>query len=488
MLDQLHLHNLVQETGPGRYSFHDLLREHARSTAVRTESTQSSTSAVDRLLDHYLGTAIKAIDAGYPYTAGRRPPSTAGSPEEFPDRSQALAWLDVELDNLLAGIATARAAGRHEHIISMSATLHRHLLSRGHHVEARRLHEEARRSAVAAGEPKGEALALIHLGAIHRRLNRHDDGARAHQGALALAQAENLPVIAVDALVGLAAIHRLRGELAAATDACERALRLARDANDDTGELEALVYLGHLAQLVSDTNRARQYFSHAFPLAQRLGHHPLEVDARVGLATVHIAIDRPVATVHLKRALELSRAEGLRVGELASLLGLAECARLSGEFDVASSAYLEVVAISLALDAANWEYEGRQGLGRLHHALGRGEEAIACHRAALDIAADTGQTLDICRAHDGLAVAYASTGRTDRACVHWRQALSILRNLGVEHTDDPETTATSIEQRLKQHARADPEVTLESGSGARGAQHHYPTVRSTPSGESCEVE
>lgn len=95
-----------------------------------------------------------------------------------------------------------------------------------------------------------------------------------------------------------------------------------------------------------------------------------------------------------------------------------------------------------------YELVAWQGFGRLRHAAGDPDTAIAHHERALALAGKLGQREDQARAHDGLARAYHATGRHERARRHWRTALDLLTALGIEHTDDVETSAAAIRAQL----------------------------------------
>ena len=56
LLDDLFGYHLIVESSRGRYSFHDLIREHARTMASADQLAERN-AAVDRLLDYYLHTA-----------------------------------------------------------------------------------------------------------------------------------------------------------------------------------------------------------------------------------------------------------------------------------------------------------------------------------------------------------------------------------------------------------------------------------------------
>jgi hypothetical protein len=67
---------------------------------------------------------------------------------------------------------------------------------------------------------------------------------------------------------------------------------------------------------------------------------------------------------------------------------------------------------------------------------------------ALELATHLGQSDDQARAHDALAHTYRALGRRELASHHWGQALAILTHLGVNHTDDPQTTTSAIREHL----------------------------------------
>ncbi|MFC7108171.1 BTAD domain-containing putative transcriptional regulator [Nonomuraea rubra] len=64
--------HMLQQHEPGRYRFHDLLRQYAHDTAAE-EPPHERHAAMARLLDHHLNTASAAMDLLYPDSAHRRP-------------------------------------------------------------------------------------------------------------------------------------------------------------------------------------------------------------------------------------------------------------------------------------------------------------------------------------------------------------------------------------------------------------------------------
>ncbi|MGW4720907.1 ATP-binding protein [Nocardia sp. NPDC004260] len=103
-LDAFYTDHIIEETQPGRYRLHDLLRAYAR-TRAETDSPDTNTQANDRLLNYYQASATAAERhvARYIQPTARSVPE-GGLVREFADTMQALTWLRVERDNLLACI------------------------------------------------------------------------------------------------------------------------------------------------------------------------------------------------------------------------------------------------------------------------------------------------------------------------------------------------------------------------------------------------
>jgi hypothetical protein len=160
-VDQLLDAHLLQEPTPGRFRFHDLVRQHARARAAHEEPEADRGAALTRLLDYYRHIASAAMDVGYPYERARRPdvpPAETPSPV-LRDETEATGWLDRELPNLLAVAAHAADHGWPDHIRQLSAVLHRHLRTRGRHPDAEVLHNRALTTARDVGDRRGEAEA-----------------------------------------------------------------------------------------------------------------------------------------------------------------------------------------------------------------------------------------------------------------------------------------------------------------------------------------
>jgi DNA-binding SARP family transcriptional activator/tetratricopeptide (TPR) repeat protein len=491
LLEQLLEAHLLQEPTPGRYRFHDLTRAHAADTATREETDHSGQTALDRLLDHYRHTAAVAMDAAYPYEREHRPqvPPARTPRPALPDPAAALAWLDSELPNLLAAARYATEHNKPIHLLHLSSILHRHLRTRGRYHDAETLHQHALTAARDIGHQTAELDALTSLGYIHRAHGRHEQAtdhyqqamqlARAigHQGAeldglvgvghihhaqgrneqatdhyqqaMQLARATGHHIAELDALVGLGHIHRMQGRYEQSTDHYQKALQLARITGHRTGELHALVGLGHIHQAQGRYEQATDRYQQALELARATGDHVAEQTALTGLGLVDREQGRyEQATDHCLQALRLARATGHEVAEQTALTGLGLVHRMQGRHGQAADHYQRLLDLAQRSGNRNYQFEAWQGLGRLHHATGHSDAAVTYHDRALALATELDQPDDQARAHDGLAHAHDALHQTEQARTHWQHALDILTRLGIDRTDDEETTIAAIRAHL----------------------------------------
>ncbi|WP_188190368.1 ATP-binding protein [Nonomuraea sp. SYSU D8015] len=440
LLERLLEVHLLQESAPGRYHFHDLVREHAAGLAA---GEADGRAAPVRLLDHYRRTATAAMGELYPYEFGGSRERTAGG-------GRAAAWLEAELDNLLAA---ARYAADHALVLPalrLPAALHFHLRMQGRYSDAEALHTRALGVARAAGCRTGEMNALMGRSDMRRLQGRYEPAVDDATHALAIARALRERVAESRALVGLGMVHAMQGRFDQADDHLERALEIACAVAHRRAELDALIGLSMVERLRGRYRRSADRSCGALALARSLGHRTGELRSLSGLAQVHLVLGRTEqAADHFSQALAIARAMDYRVGELPPLNGLADVQRLEGRHDQAIAGYHEVLELAREIGNRNWQYEALQGMGRLHHATGHPHRALASHREALDLAVLLDQPVDQARAHDGLAYAHHALGHAEQARRHWRQALDILIDLGLDTTEEEQTSVTVIQARLE---------------------------------------
>ncbi len=246
LLDQLARACLIQQTGPGRYDMHDLLRGYACELAAARDSEAERRAALTRLFDYYLHTAAAAMDTLAPAERHWRPRTT---PPRTPsplvmDDGAARAWLDAERASLVAATSHAAANGWPDHAKRLASTLFRYLDSGGYFPEAGVVHDQARRAARQAGDRSAEASALSNLGVVDLQQGRHRRAASHLQRALSLSREAGDRIGEAGALMNLGVADLRQGRYQQAVSQLERALALSRETGDRTGEAHALINLG----------------------------------------------------------------------------------------------------------------------------------------------------------------------------------------------------------------------------------------------------
>ncbi|WP_290864523.1 AfsR/SARP family transcriptional regulator [Hamadaea sp.] len=379
-------HMLTQHE-PGRYTFHDLLREHARATGAATDDETDRQMALTRLFDFYLHTAAAAIDVLYPDSKHRRP-EVPRSERRFTD-TEATAWLDAERTNLTAVCAFAADHNWPTHATNLATTLYRYLFNNVYDIDARTTYTAALAAGRRTGDHLSQSRALSDLGWLSFVRGGYADALDLFGQAIAQALAAGDETAQARAQHGMASVHQQRRNGAEALRRFTAALELFRGRDDRFGQAVTLNSLGalheqagHFAEALDALTRAREVF-------RSLGTDGGEADVLNNLGLVHRRQGRLADAHHCYRlALETYRESGIRRSEARSLNGLAAVAADAGDRAAATSNY----------------------------------------QAALALAVDLGDRLETARAHEGLA--HLLVDRSPAAHDHARQALDLYAQLG----------------------------------------------------------
>lgn len=449
LIDQLIDAHLLQEPAPGRYSFHDLVHDHARETSTREDTEPDRRAAITRLLDYYRHAASAAMDIAYPHERHRRPdvPQAHTLMPTFPDPVRAGAWLSGELPNLVAVAQYAAEHGWPDHAPHLAATLDRHLYDHGHGDAAVTLHQHVLAAARACGDPHGEADALALLGKVHWFQGRPQEAGELLEHALAAARATGHHFAEVTALTTLGWVGNVQGAYERAVEHFAMALEGARRVSNHAIELDALYGLAwtHLEH----GGPAMDAFERCLALARAAGDSTNEWLALHGLGHVHRRQGRfEQAIDRFEQALRVSHAVGNQRGNLGGMIGLAWTHRQQGHHETAAGYYNQTFDLAREIGNPNGEYEAVHGLGRLDCAGGRPEQALAHFQRALDLATKLGQPIGEVRAHDGLAHAHRVLDQREDARRHWRHALDVLTDLCWAVTYEDGVTPTAIRTHL----------------------------------------
>jgi tetratricopeptide (TPR) repeat protein/transcriptional regulator with XRE-family HTH domain len=472
-LRALYDQNMIAEPTRGRYRFHDLIREYARTLAATDDPPAERAAAIGRLLDFYLNTAVAACRHMARHTPARTPGIAGDQPalaREFPNRRRAVTWMATERLNLQAAADYAAAHGRSFHAIGIPAAMHDFLRSQGHWDQALKLHRAALAAAEREGDRLGEAGALTDLAdvqyltgnyaAAEASLNRAIEVSRGLGDRLGEANAlRELGVLqqatgdcpAAEAslnrtlelsralgdrlgeaasLFNLGIVQFVTGDFAAAADSQEQALEIYGGLGDPLGKAGALNALGGVRNATGDYPAAMGSFTDALELYINLGDRIGEAYATGNLGALRCIVgDYAGAVAHMNRALELYCELGNLSGQADTLCNLGSLQRQTGDYPSAAANLTDAIKLYRDLNDQLGEAGSLSELGVLQHATGDYQNATASLARAVELAHDIGERADEAEALNNLGDLYLDTAALADARERYTRALTIAARI-----------------------------------------------------------
>jgi tetratricopeptide (TPR) repeat protein/transcriptional regulator with XRE-family HTH domain len=349
MLADLVHASLLIEGGPGRYAFHDLLREYAVELA-EDDSAETRRLARLRLFDHYTHTAYRAECIRNP----RRdpmplplPPLTAGShPQDLAGERDATGWLTAERPGLPGLLRAAAGAGFHTHTWQLAWALETFLRWQGDWDDL----VAAWRAALAAARATSDDAAAGHahrsLAFAASKLGRHADAHSHLSQALAHFAAAGDQVGEARVHCTLAVVYERQDDLPRALDHAERALALSRAAGHRRAQAVALNSIGWCRVRLGRYAEALTACQEALVILQELGDRHKQAAAwdTLGYAYHHLR-DHPHAVDCYRNAVALCRDLGDRANQADTLRHLGDTQAAAGDPGAARASWQEALAI-----------------------------------------------------------------------------------------------------------------------------------------------
>lgn len=360
LLTRLAAAHLVEQHAPGRYRFHDLVRDHARALGAEP-------GAWDRLVAHHLA-AADAVDRHFsrqPLRLPREDGFAAPPGPSFASSADAVAWLEAEHRNLTAVLRQAATRGPHPaawYLVDVvrSVFLHRGLRAEWLEVAFPVLEAARGVRAVEALVLRGIGAACVHLGRREEAVRHLEAALEAHreagwpEGEAATANSLGIALLAsgrfaeacglftralgtgtrtdeMMARANLGFVHRLQGRLDTASAHLERALAIGVEDGSQWGEAVARVNLGSVLRARGDLRGAREHLVAACALHRHLGNLYGEASALVALS--HVEADEgdlDAARAHAEQALAVARRERNRETEINALTALGRATAEAG--------------------------------------------------------------------------------------------------------------------------------------------------------------
>jgi tetratricopeptide (TPR) repeat protein len=431
-------YHLIDEAARGRYRFHELIGEHARSLAA-TDPPAERAAAELRLLDYYLYMVRAAGRHLIRRTATGVPSVTTAEPAHRPDLSTphtAVTWLEANYLNVHAAVGYAAAHGYRDHAIAITAAMNGFLLARGHWSQGLELYHLALEAAQAASDRPAAADLLADIGGL---LYLTGDGEKA---IVSLSQAMDI-YRDLDNQLGqayvmrrLGAVRLSTGDYPAAETSFTGALAIFRQEHDILGQAEALSNLGVVQYEKGDLQTAAESQGAALDLFLAVGSVVAQADALCYLGEIHTAAGRFAdAIAACTDALELYLQSGGPWHEAGALYYLGTGQRTYGDTDSARASLTKALGLYRQIGDLFDEAGVLNQLGMLCTATGRPEDAATSLIKAMDIyrqfKSSNGEA-EVLNSMGELALVQGDIGRARDA---HQSALAIVHDMGARREE-----------------------------------------------------
>ncbi|HEX6869491.1 MAG TPA: tetratricopeptide repeat protein [Micromonosporaceae bacterium] len=448
-LDQLCGVHLLQQTGPDRYSCHDLLRHYAQELSTAHDSAERRDAAMRRLLWHYLHHTDAAIRILHPARLRLEVPAPddAAAVARFDDAGQASRWLDAELPNLVAAAIHACTAGPAQLGWLLADALRYYFHQRGLTVDWLTVAQRALVAAQQEGDLRAEAAIRLSLASLYWRLSRYVESVEHHEHALELARRCGWTRAEAAGLTGLATVYAERGDLDGAADLTEQALAMAQRIGDRPGVAIALGNLGLIRQRMGQLEQAAAHHEQALAAYRAIGLRPGEALMLGNLGSALARLGRhDEALAHLRQAIALHQELGDPGREAEVQRESAFLHSERGDLESARQAGHAALALARTSGRRRIEAETLSTLGRIHERAGEYVQAVRCHQEALAVATGSDELPAQIMALIGLGRAQHSLGQAEPAITYANQALALSQECGLQvHEGHALTTLAAAE-------------------------------------------
>jgi tetratricopeptide (TPR) repeat protein len=306
-LEALFMEHLLDESEPGRFRLHDLLRHYV--LALRgSDSVEEREESMTRLHSHYVQRARAANRLLGEHERPQHTIDVGGSDEPpFADATAAVTWLRRERANLLACARQAEGP---------------------------------------------ELVHLTHeLAPLLRREGTPDTAIKLHTRALAAARRLSDTAAESDALLDLARAYYVAANYGRAEHVLNELLAHSATCGDRFGQAGGLNELGKLRSATGDQAGASTMQEQSLDIYRRLGDSHGEARALADLGRVRFMTDRLTEALDLEeQALPLFQAAGDRMGEARCLDTIGRILGRTGASDRAVVFIREAVSIFVELD------------------------------------------------------------------------------------------------------------------------------------------
>jgi DNA-binding SARP family transcriptional activator/tetratricopeptide (TPR) repeat protein len=432
-LDVLLDHHLLEEREPGRFTFHDLVREYARQLSELEDSEQDRQRTVNRMLDYYLCLADRADRVAYPFHRRLDAIFTyiPASLPSFTGRDDARKSVEAERANLLRVMQYAGRHGWPTHAALLPHVLAGFLDTWGYWEHAATAHRLAVGIWRETGNRAGEARALTELCFILSRTSGYAEALECAYDALRIAGARADRVGEADILDCMGLILWQSSRFQEALSRHDEALAIWRSIYDRHGEADALghgaIPLLHIGRYEDALTRLNE----ALLIYQETGDPSGEANTLNNIAEVQQQRGfHDEAFDYYQRVMIIVRGLGDRQREAILLNNIGNLCQSAGQYDRSLKHYRNALRIYRDIGDRRCESDALNNIGMAFYHVGHYGEALNHHHKALVLAHELAEPYQEARSHCGTGNVHLETGNHSAALNDYRSALEISRRIG----------------------------------------------------------
>lgn len=347
--------NLLQADGTDRYRYHDLLRLYAVRAAEQEDSAGDRSAALGRLLTWYLARTAAAMRLVYAEMV-RLPLDLELDVPPFADADAAGAWLDEEVDSLVAAVEAAAGGPHRARAWQLADQLRGYFFVRRDAVAWLAVGQAGLAAAEAAGDERAQAAMHQTIGQAYWAIGRHEAAAEAYARGVTAAAHSGWRAGEAYLLHNLGLVYAQRGRMDEAEALYQRSLRISDGPGFEHIRAVTLNDLGAMCQERGALTEAVRYFETALQINQGAARRPSAIVNRNNLGMVLRQLEQfDAARDHLDAALRYYRSAGSPSGQMSVLDELSQMYRQLGEWFPAVEAAAEALRFARELRDARSE-------------------------------------------------------------------------------------------------------------------------------------
>lgn len=477
-------HHLLEESSPGRFGFHDLIRAFAAARCADEDRAGDLRHSVGQLADYYLHAVSRASEVRH---MRRRDSAAEDDSEAWPMPfanlpTAATAWLESEWANALQ---VAGQCARHEfkrqcadlvhalaefletsghwddalaaHLMALQACrdlddpvgiarsafdLSLIYLRTGRNEAASQYASEAAETFGMLGDARGRAAALGRIGIIHRNTARFRDALAYHQEALDIYRALGDPRGLAGEFVSAGAALWYLGRLKEEMRYLNFALDIYRENKDLRGQAAALNNMGTVQHHQGYHRDAMRSYQASREICREIGGRQNVALADHNMARVlQYKGNYGAALTSYRAVLATYRSLGDPQHQAYALADIGSVYQSTGRFDEAVAHYEKASALAEKAGDRYANAEALCGIAEAHFGSGRANVAMQTYEQAAKLAGEIESLYLRAKALNGIAEIVLHTRGQETARIYWREAHDIFAQIGV-----PE--AATVEIRL----------------------------------------